>query len=102
MLTALQRLYWFTVEFGLMKGETCSEIYGAGILSSFGESNHIYNAPIEILPYDIEAVIHNHFINSEIQMLYYEISSFEDLYHSLDRLEAMAEVGLDLEARIVR
>lgn len=102
MLTALQRLYWFTVEFGLMKGEAHTEIYGAGILSSFGESNHIYNDPIEVLPYDIEAVIHNHFVNSEIQMRYYEISTFEDLYHSLDRLEAIAKEGLDLEARIVR
>lgn len=101
MLTELQRLYWFTVEFGLMKGEAHTEIYGAGIVSSFGESNHIYNDPIEVLSYDIEAVIHNHFVHSEIQMRYYEIGTFEDLYHSLDRLEAIAKAGFDLEARIV-
>ena len=83
-----------------MKGGVRRELYGAGILSSFGESNHIYNDPIEVLPYDIEAVIHNHFVNSEIQMRYYEIGTFEDLYHSLDRLEAIAKAGLDLEARI--
>lgn len=35
-------------------------------------------------------------------MRYYEIGTFEDLYHSLDRLEAIAKAGLDLEARIVR
>lgn len=100
--TALQRLYWFTVEFGLMKGATNTEIYGAGILSSFGESNHIYDDAIEIVPYDIEAVIHNHFVNSEIQMRYYEIQGFEDLYRSLDRMESLIASGLEIREQIVR
>lgn len=102
VLTALQRLYWFTVEFGLMKGEDETLIYGAGILSSFGETNHIYDDPIEIVPYDIDRVIRNHFVNSEIQMKYYEIGGFEDLYQSLDRMEEILKEGINIEPDIVR
>ncbi|MFK7756833.1 MAG: phenylalanine-4-hydroxylase [Flavobacteriales bacterium] len=107
-LTALQRLYWFTIEFGLMKGAAHAksgkpQIYGAGVLSSFGEVNHIYeDHKVEVLPYDISAIAHNHFVNSEIQMRYYLIDSFEQLFHSLDEFDVLLEQGLDIEPQIVR
>ena len=102
VLTALQRLYWFTIEFGLIKGEKKSNIYGAGIISSFGETNHIYNDDIEIKKFDIIEVINTPFINSEIQNLYFEINSFEEMYESLSVLEKMIENGLDITPAIVR
>jgi len=109
-LTALQRLYWFTIEFGLMKGAQKDglntqkpQIYGAGVLSSYGEVNHIYDNPkVEVLEYDTEAIAHNHFVNSEIQMRYYLINSFEQLFDSLDDFDLMLKEGLDIEPQIVR
>ena len=101
-ITALQRLYWFTIEFGLMVGEKRPLIYGAGALSSFGESKHIYEADIEVIPYDVEKVINNHFINNEIQMRYYEIESFDQLFDSLATVETLIAHGLDIEENIVR
>ncbi len=85
----IQRIYWFTVEFGLIKGREKTEIYGAGIISSFGETHHIYDDPIEIRPFDLNNTIHQEFINSEIQQLYYECESFEQLYTCLGDLEAL-------------
>lgn len=102
VVTALQRLYWFTIEFGLMKGKDRPLIYGAGVLSSFGETNHIFESEIEVIPYDVEKVIHNDFINSEIQMRYYEIESFDQLFASLDSVEELIEAGLNIEENIVR
>lgn len=83
----LQRLYWFTIEFGLIRMKEDTRIYGAGIISSSGESDHIFNDDIDVRPYDVEKVIHTDFITSEIQTLYYEIDAFEDLYLSVERLE---------------
>ncbi|NND94044.1 MAG: phenylalanine 4-monooxygenase [Flavobacteriales bacterium] len=101
-ITALQRLYWFTIEFGLIRGNGKPHIYGAGILSSFGEVNHIYESDIEVIDFDLEKVIHNHFINSEIQMRYYLIEDFKQLYDSLSELNRVLEQGLEMEVDIVR
>ena len=83
----LQRLYWFTIEFGLMAQKDRTQIYGAGILSSAGESKHIFEDDIEVLPYDVEKILHNDFVTSEIQTRYYEIESFEQLFESVGELE---------------
>jgi phenylalanine-4-hydroxylase len=83
----LQRLYWFTIEFGLIKQKSDTRIYGAGILSSSGESNHIFNDDITVSPYNVEKILENDFITSEIQTQYYEISSLEQLYQSVGELE---------------
>jgi len=102
-LTALQRLYWFTIEFGLMKREENLKIYGAGILSSYGEVNHIYENPnVEVLEYNVENICHNFFINSEIQMRYYAIKSFDQLFDSLTEMERLFTSGLKVDAKIVR
>ena len=88
-LVQLQRLYWFTIEFGLF--DQINSIYGAGIISSFGETNHIWNDKVEVIPYSIERVMNQHFINSEIQPFYFAISNFEELYHSIDEAEKILE-----------
>lgn len=86
-LVQLQRLYWFTIEFGLFSpGNT---IYGAGIISSYGETNHIWNDGVEVKPYSIKRVMDQHFINSEIQPFYFGVGDFSQLYHSLDEAEAI-------------
>lgn len=87
ILTQLQRLYWFTIEFGLFNQKNC--IYGAGIISSFGESNHIFNDKIEVFPFNIKKVLNQNFINSEIQQLYFSIESFDELYNSISEVEKM-------------
>jgi len=54
-LLMLQRLYWFTIEFGLIK-QNDLKIYGAGIVSSFGESNLALEDGVEKISFDIEQV----------------------------------------------
>ena len=67
--------------------EEATRIYGAGIISSSGESNHIFEDDINVSPYDVEKVLNNDFITSEIQTQYYEIDSFEQLYLSVGELD---------------
>lgn len=87
ILMYLGRIYWFTVEFGLIKRENQPlRIYGAGILSSFGESKYSLSEKPNRRKYNIHDVIKTDFDNTVIQELYYVISSFEEIGESLEDL----------------
>jgi len=75
---AHKNLYWFTIQFGVSDNPT--KICGAGIISSFGETNHIYDSKTSIYPFDLDKVLGNSFINSEIQGHYYRIGGLEAVY----------------------
>jgi phenylalanine-4-hydroxylase len=42
---AMARFFWFTIEFGLMKGDGGLKVYGSGLLSSYGEIEHSFDSP---------------------------------------------------------
>lgn len=79
LINQLQRIYWFTIEFGLVNEKT-TKIFGAGIISSFGESNFVYSKKPEIKPFDLQEIINTDFCNSEIQTKYFELENLEKLY----------------------
>ncbi len=81
----LQRLYWFTIEFGLI--EDGLKIYGAGILSSFGESIECRQEQKGKLKYDIEEVIFKPYDSEKIQNEYFMIENFQSLFQSLKTIE---------------
>ncbi|MEJ6616308.1 MAG: phenylalanine-4-hydroxylase [Crocinitomicaceae bacterium] len=81
----LQRLYWFTIEFGLIKDDL--KIYGAGILSSFGESIECRKDIKQKLEFNIEEVILKPYDSEKIQNEYVMIESFEALFESLKTIE---------------
>ncbi|UOB18168.1 phenylalanine 4-monooxygenase [Abyssalbus ytuae] len=82
----LQRLYWYTIEFGLLSENGKRKIYGAGIISSYKETNHIFETDIEVIPYNIKQIMDTEFIISDIQSHYFEIESYKQLYTSLFEL----------------
>ncbi|NQX90984.1 MAG: phenylalanine 4-monooxygenase [Flavobacteriales bacterium] len=75
----LQRLYWFTIEFGLIGDLENPQLYGAGILSSYGETQHVMNQTSEIKPFDLMEVFHHAFRNDQIQDTYYVLKDFGQL-----------------------
>lgn len=94
----LKRLYWFTIEFGLIKGKENVEIYGAGIISSSGETKHIYENPeIEILPFDIKTIFNTPFNNDEIQWKYFVLDSMNQLYTEIEKLVDAPEILIQEE-----
>lgn len=90
-ILALQRLYWFTIEFGLIQ-QSGTKIYGAGILSSYGESNHIYDNNITIENFDLNSIYNRSFVNSEIQQHYFELDQYQTIYESVDQIENALEL----------
>ena len=80
MLPNLARLYWYTVEFGLMKEAGALRIYGAGIVSSSTESVFALDDPSpNRLGFDLERVMRT----------LYRIDDFQQVYFVIDSLEAL-------------
>lgn len=86
-ITRLYRLYWFTVEFGLVKEGSQTRIYGAGIVSSIGETRHALSDAVEHHPFDMAQIVHHAFRNDVMQDAYYVINSFDALRRSIPEME---------------
>lgn len=80
-LSQLTRLYWYTVEFGLIKTSEGLRIYGAGILSSKGESIHCLesDAPNRI-GFDLLRVMNTRYRIDTYQKTYFVIESYQQLF----------------------
>jgi len=78
-LEELGRLYWFTVEFGLVEHEGDIKAYGAGLLSSYGELEHAFGDEVERRPFDLEQVINTDYNYSDMQPVLYVIPSYAEL-----------------------
>jgi phenylalanine-4-hydroxylase len=87
LLIELQRLYWFTIEFGLINSEKGMRIYGAGLMSSFGESTSSLGNDIHVLPFDIDKILNQPFKNDEPQSLYFAINDLQQLFDSIQTLK---------------
>lgn len=85
-LVQLQRLYWFTIEFGVIQEHGKIQSYGAGILSSYGETNQIDELKANFNDYSIQNIINKPFRTDIMQEDYYVISDFNQLFDSLKQL----------------
>lgn len=85
-LLELQRLYWFTVEFG-MTGREHPLIYGAGILSSFGETLRAMSEAVVLTPFSVDAVTDRSFHTDRVQEDYVRIDDFRQLFKALKEIE---------------
>jgi len=79
-LKRLARLYWYTVEFGLIRDGAALKLYGAGIVSSHGESIFALDDPSpNRIGFDLRRVMRSLYRIDDYQRTYFVIDSFEDL-----------------------
>ncbi len=76
---SLERLHWFTVEFGLIKQDEGERIFGAGILSSKDEVQHALSDQVEKVPFSVDAVIAQDYDVWHLQPKLFVLDSFEQL-----------------------
>lgn len=92
----LAKLYWFTIEFGLIQSEKGLRIYGGGILSSMGETPYAVDSPKpRRKPFDPLDVLRTPYRIDIMQPIYYVINSFDVLFELIE----MDLIGLIQEAR---
>lgn len=95
IIKAMARFFWFTVEFGLMRGTGKPlEVYGSGLLSSFGEIEYCIESPdVQRFPIQIEWVINQYFEIDHFQPLLFIVDSFDHLFGLVNRLEEWMKEG---------
>ncbi len=95
IIKAMSRFFWFTVEFGLMRGGRrgiCA--YGSGLLSSYGELEHAIEAQeVQRYPVQIEWLINQGAEIDHYQPLLFIIESFDHLFDLVGRLERWMREG---------
>jgi len=80
-LKFIERLYWFTVEFGLINTPEGLRIYGSGIVSSKKETAHALESPLpHRISFDLERIMRTRYHIDDIQDTYFVIDSFEQLF----------------------
>jgi len=81
----LARLFWFTVEFGLIREGGRIKLYGSGLISSLGESFHALESPdVDRRPFDMDRVCETHFEIDHYQPILYVLESFEQLRDAMN------------------
>lgn len=87
VILMLQRLYWFTIEFGLIREDGAVKFYGAGIISSKSETAHAFNPQSIKHDFDVAEILSHPFRTDIIQEEYYVIESFSQLSDSIAEIE---------------
>jgi phenylalanine-4-hydroxylase len=77
-LEELERVYWYTMEFGVVKQDGVSRAYGAGLLSSFGELER-FEAAAEIRPFDPVEAAARPYDPTTYQSVLYQVPDFQTL-----------------------
>lgn len=85
------RLYWYTVEFGLIKEEGEVKIYGAGLVSSPGESRYCVSEEATHVPFNVSEIFKTPYIKDKYQAQYFVINSYEELFSSISEIENLVE-----------
>ncbi len=90
-LERMGRLFWFTVEFGVIRQAGRIKLYGSGLISSHGESNyviqHLKGGGPEIRDFNLDQVLDQQFLVSEMQKVLYAVESFDQIYEAAHEAE---------------
>lgn len=89
-LERMGRLFWFTVEFGVIREAGKIKVYGSGLISSHGECTHVVErgTGLEIREFDLEQVLETAVDVSKMQPVLYAIESFEQIYEAAKEVES--------------
>ncbi len=97
----LARLYWYTVEFGLIDTPSGLRAYGAGILSSAGELRHsVLNPEAQRVGFDLQRLMRSQYKIDTYQATYFVIDNFQQLFDAT--APDFTPIYSDVRAQIAR
>lgn len=89
----LARLFWFTVEFGLIREQGDVKVYGSGLISSHSDADNALGARCDRRPFTLEAVLAQPYEIDHLQEVLFVIESFEQLFSVIDTAERWVRGG---------
>ncbi|HSU20095.1 MAG TPA: phenylalanine 4-monooxygenase [Acidobacteriaceae bacterium] len=87
-LERMGRLFWFTVEFGVIRQDGEVKVYGSGLISSHGECTHVIGGGPEIRDFKLDQVMDTVVDVAKMQPVLYAIESFEQIYEATKEAES--------------
>jgi phenylalanine-4-hydroxylase len=84
--TEMARLFWFTVEFGLVRERGATRIYGSGLISSHGDAANALGPSCDRRPFSLDAVLAQPFEIDRLQDVLFVVDAFDQLFDAVDTL----------------
>jgi len=93
VLEKLGRLFWYTVEFGVMRQRGEIKVFGSGLISSHGECLNVMEGHCAIHDFTLDEVMNTPVKVDELHKLLFAVSSFDQIYEAMDEAELRAACG---------
>jgi phenylalanine-4-hydroxylase len=97
ILERIGRVFWYTVEFGLILQRGEVKVYGSGLISSNGECSNVISGGCAVRPFAIDEVLRTPVKVDEMHHLLFAIESFDEIYDAMHTLEARIDRGSRLD-----
>ncbi len=97
ILERIGRVFWYTVEFGLIRQGGRVKVYGSGLISSNGECSNVLNGGCAVHSFQLDEVLRTPVKVDEMHHLLFAIESFEEIYQAMHTLESRIDGGSLLE-----
>ena len=86
----MARLFWFTVEFGLIREGGRVKIYGSGLISSHADAANALGPNCERRAFDVDAVMSQPFEIDRLQNVLFVVDSFDQLFEAVEDVRSRA------------
>lgn len=93
VLEKLGRLFWYTVEFGLIRQDGEVKVYGSGLISSHGECRNVMAGNCAIHDFTLDEVLATRVKVDELHKLLFAVNSFDQVYEAMHEAERRAMNG---------
>jgi phenylalanine-4-hydroxylase len=93
VLEKLGRLFWYTVEFGLIREGGATKVYGSGLISSHAECRNVIEGHCAVRDFSLDEVLSTPVKVDELHKLLFAVSSFDQVYEAMHEAEERALRG---------
>jgi phenylalanine-4-hydroxylase len=93
ILEKLGRLFWYTVEFGVIRQRDRIKVYGSGLISSHRECRNVIDGHCAIHDFSLDEVLNTPVKVDELHKLLFAVCSFDQIYEAMHEAERRAVSG---------